>query len=206
MIMLNFINYKLNNFTIINYFNYFKEKIHLTFKLTKIQNNSNTKKLENTEINANAELILEQYGTSILRFAYSYLHNIGDAEEILQETLIKYIKLNPQFENQSHEKAWLLTVTGNLSKNKLSYNKIRNTYELNELLIADDKKDLSFVWDAVKELPTKYIETIHLFYYEGYSSKQIAEILGKSHSTIRSNLKRGRDKLKIILKENYDFE
>ena len=69
------------------------------------------------EINRQAERILDEYGNSILRLAYSYLHNISDAEEILQDTLLQFLKTVPDFENRTHEKAWLLRVAGNLSKN-----------------------------------------------------------------------------------------
>lgn len=97
-------------------------------------------------------------------------------------------------------------MAGNLSKNRIHYNKIRSTDELNEALVAEQREDLSFVWDAVKMLPVKYREVIHLFYYEDLSTAQIAEILKEKESTIRSRLMRGREKLKSILKEVYDFE
>ena len=112
----------------------------------------------------------------------------------------------PEFESEEHRKAWLLRVTANLAKNKIDYNKVRETDELSEELISSEKEDLSFVWDAVKSLPVKYREVIHLYYEEGYQTADIAEILGLNDSTVRSNLKRGRDKLKQILKEEYDFE
>ena len=147
----------------------------------------------------------DRYGNSILRLAYSYLHNMEDAEDILQETLIRYMKKAPAFENDTHEKAWLLRVAANLSKNKLQYNDIRKTDELNEELAADEETDLSFVWEAVKSLPASQREVIHLFYQENYRTAEIAEILGEKEATVRSHLKRVRDKLKAILKEEYDF-
>lgn len=150
--------------------------------------------------------IIDLYGSSILRLAYSYLHNMSDAEDILQDTLIQFIKTAPKFEGEGHEKAWLLTVASNLSKNKIKYNKYRETDELMEELVAEDKEDLSFVWEAVKELPEKYREVIHLFYQEGMSTKEIADALGRKEATVRSDLLRGREKLKNILKEDYDFE
>ncbi len=153
-----------------------------------------------------AEKLMDLYGNMILRLAYSYLHNMSDAEEILQETLIRFLQTAPSFRNHEHEKAWLLHVAANLSKNKIKYNTIRSTDELNDELIAEEREDLAFVWDAVKELPEKYREVIHLFYYEDLSTKQIAEVLKRKESTIRSDLKRGREKLKEILKEAYDFE
>ena len=50
-------------------------------------------------INERAEYILNTYGDSILRYAYSYLHNMSDAEDILQDTLIQHLKTGPVFEN-----------------------------------------------------------------------------------------------------------
>lgn len=160
---------------------------------------------EREQINQKAESLLTSYGNHILRLAYSYLHNMDDAEEILQDTLIQYLKNAPVFETAAHEKAWLLRVAANLSKNRISYNKIRNTDELKDTLVAEQREDLTFVWEAVKELPVKYREVIHLFYYEGFSTGQIADILQQKECTVRSHLMRGREKLKRILKEEYDF-
>ena len=157
-------------------------------------------------INRRAEEILDGYGNSILRYAYSYLHNMSDAEEVLQDTLVQFLKTAPALDGPEHEKAWLLRVAANLSKNRLDYNKVRLTDELNEELVAEEREDLSFVWEAVKALPAQYRAAIHLFYYEGYSTRQIGEILGKKETTVRSDLHRGREKLKELLKGAYDFE
>lgn len=97
-------------------------------------------------------------------------------------------------------------MAANLSKNRISYNRVRCTDELQESLVAEQREDLSFVWEAVKDLPVKYREVIHLFYYEGFSTGQIAAILKQKEPTIRSRLMRGRERLKTILKEGYDFE
>ena len=158
------------------------------------------------EVNARAEKLLDAYGDLLLRYAYSYLHNMADAEEVLQDTLVQFLKTAPVFLNKAHEKAWLLRVAANLSKNRLSYNKLRQTDELNEELAAEGREDLSFVWDAVRQLPVQYREAVHLFYYEGLSTRQIASVLDRSEATIRSDLHRGREQLKRILKEAYDFE
>ncbi len=152
-----------------------------------------------------AAALLEKYGNAILRAAYSYLHNMEDAEDILQDTLIQYLKSGSEYNDEEHEKAWLLRVAINLSKNKIKYNKIRETDELMEGLVSEEKEELSFVWEAVKSLPEKYASVVHLYYQEGYSTADIAGILNKKESTVRSDLKRARDKLKKILKEEYDF-
>ena len=165
-----------------------------------------TRTVDRAEINRQAEHILDEHGSSILRLAYSYLHNMSDAEEVLQDTLLRFLKTAPTFENSTHEKAWLLRVAGNLSKNRIDYNKVRATDELSDTLKAEKREDLSFVWDAVRSLPVPFREVIHLFYYEGYSTAEISRMLDRKESTVRSDLRRGRHKLKEILKEACDFE
>lgn len=160
---------------------------------------------EHSKINQQAEILLDHYGNSIFRCAYSYLHNRSDAEEILQETLIQFLRTRPTLETADHQRAWLLRVAANLSKNKLRYEARRKTDELSEELAAQEEEDLSFVWEAVKALPDHLREVIHLYYYEGYSTVEIAEILNSKEPTVRSNLSRGRAKLKQVLKEGYDF-
>ena len=149
--------------------------------------------------------LLDDYGNAVLRLAYSYLHNLHDAEEILQDTLMKYLERHPAFQSAGHEKAWLLRVAANLCKNRLDYNRLRRTDELQDTLAADGEEDLSFIWEAVKSLPEQYRAAIHLYYYEGYSTREAARILGRAESSVRSDLRRGREKLKKILKEAYDF-
>ena len=75
--------------------------------------------MDREAINQQAEQMLNDYGNHILRLAYSYLHNMSDAEEILQDTLIQFLKTTPVFESKAHEKAWLLRVAANLSKNRV---------------------------------------------------------------------------------------
>ena len=153
------------------------------------------------KVNQRATALLDQYGEHILRLAYSYLHNQSDAEDILQDTLIQYLRTAPVLESPAHEKAWLLRVAGNLSKNLLRAQGYRQADQLEETLVAQEREDLSYVWEAVKALPVPYREAIHLFYYEGYSTAQIAQILDQKESTVRSRLKRGREKLKPLLEE-----
>ena len=142
------------------------------------------------DVNARAAEILDTHGNAILRYAYSYLHNMEDAEEVLQDTLVQFLKTAPAVESEAHEKAWLLRVAD----------------ELNDELVAENRDDLSFVWQAVRDLPEKYRAPVHLFYHEGYSTKQIAEILQRGEANVRSDLHRGRALLREILKEAYDFD
>ena len=164
------------------------------------------------EIEKEAEEILSTIGNSILRLALSYLHNIEDAEDILQETMIKFVTVRPVFESEAHRKAWLMRVASNLAKNRIDYNRVRDTLELNEEIAGEVQEDLDkgdeykAIWDAVRALPVNQREAIHLFYQEGYSTAEIALIMGRREATVRSDLKRARDKLRELLKEANDFD
>ncbi len=196
------------------YLSFLKEFVYklMCLMLSSVKMESNKKAipmqeaLRSAQINKQAGRLMESYGNSVLRLAYSYLHNMSDAEDVLQDTLIQFLRTQPQFETTEHEKAWFLRVAINISKNKITYNKIRKTDELSETLAVAETEDLAFVWDAVKQLPAKYSEVVHLYYHEGYSTAQIASLLSKNDATVRSLLKRARMKLKDVLKEVYDLE
>lgn len=157
------------------------------------------------------EKALALYGDAVLRAAYTYLHNMHDAEDIVQETFLRLFNSTAVFESEEHEKAWLLRVAINLSKNKLKSawfrkNKLQADDFSDLAEDGDDIAELQFVWEAVKKLPVKYREVIHLFYQEGYATAEIASLLGKKEPTVRSLLSRGRKLLREILREEYDFD
>lgn len=195
-----------NSVTCLPFVEYILMRLRIFFALHVSKMEQDTDTALSERVKQQAERLFHAHKNSILRLSYSYLHNMVDAEEILQETLIQFLKTAPTLSSPSHEKAWLLRVAGNLSKNRIQYNSLRRTDELQESLLSDNCSDLSFVWDAVKQLPPSCREVIHLYYYEGYSSQEIARILGRNASTVRSNLRDGRMKLRQQLKEAYDFE
>ena len=162
------------------------------------------------ELNRNAEMLMRKFADSILSFAYTYMQNRQDAEEILQDSMIAYLLNAPVFANDAHARAWLLSTARNLCLNRLRYNRYRRHADLDETLserlAAPSKEDHSYLLEAVKELPENMRESIYLFYWEGYSTAQIAVLLERRESTVRSDLFRARKRLKEILKEEYDLE
>lgn len=154
-----------------------------------------------------ASQLLDLYGTSLLRFAYSYARNMADAQEIVQDTLVQYFLKQPVCPSENQRKAWLMQVCANLSKNRLRFNKRRAAVSLD--LLSEPgvlQEDLSYVWQAVGQLPPKYREVIHLFYEEGYSTAEIARILRQKESTTRSQLNRARQQLRTMISEDFDDE
>lgn len=151
--------------------------------------------------------ILNIYGDSLYRLALSYLHNDADAQEAVQDTVIQLLRYDPDFAGDTmKEKGWLMKTISNLCRNRLRAQNAHPEAELDETFAGSEEKDLGFVWEAVSQLPVRYREVIHLFYQEGYSTKEIARILDRKEGTVRSDLSRGREALKNILKEVYDFE
>ncbi|ACJ32679.1 sigma-70 family RNA polymerase sigma factor [Anoxybacillus flavithermus] len=148
---------------------------------------------------------MDQYGNMVLRLAYVYMRNEHDAEDVFQDVFIKLYEHMGRIQSEEHMKAWLIRVTINVCKNKLKsfvYRKMDEYEEGAHISIAHDYFEVT---SAVASLPTKYREVVHLFYYEGYQTKEIAELLGKRESTVRSLLSRAREMLKNKLKGEYDF-
>ena len=142
--------------------------------------------------------VVDKYGNMVYRLAISYLKNTHDAQDIVQEVFIKYYNNEGKIQSEEHLKSWLLRVTINLCKNKLMlfwHKNVCSIDEIKEQAYSDNYED-NTVLEAVLALPVKYRVPIHLYY----------KILGKGESTVRSLLSRGREKLKVILKEEYDFE
>ena len=148
---------------------------------------------------------MERFSTDVFRMAYARTNNKTDAEDITQETFIKYMKETKPFEDENHVKAWLLRVTINQSINLVTSAWYRKSTAMEEAdAIAKELEEKSDVYDAVMKLPEKYRVVVHLYYYEGYSVQEISSILKIKESTIKSQLKRARAKLKEMLKEDID--
>ena len=152
------------------------------------------------------EEVIAAYENTLYRAALAVLGDAHEAEDAVQDAFLRYLEKAPDFESPAHARAWLLRVAANLSKNRLRYNARRRTDQLAEELVAEEREDLSFVWEAVRSLPPGYRETLHLFYQEGYSTGEIARLLGQKETTVRTHLARGREKLRAILGEAYDFD
>ena len=150
--------------------------------------------------NAEIERVVNEYATMLLRVAYSQLNNRAEAEDTVQEVLLKYMEKAPIFQSEEHEKAWLLRVTVNHCKNHLASAWFRKRADLDEGIPALDNADLEVV-SAVAALPAKYRAVVHLYYFEGYSTKEIAEILHSRPNTVSSRLSRARALLAKALKE-----
>ena len=151
------------------------------------------------------EKLIEEYQNSLYVAAFSICKNDHDAEDVVQDTFIKYISKNNDFESKEHIKAWLLRVAINLAKNKMTTFFRRKVIPMEDYMldIAMPSEDSNNLLNTVMSLPQKYRIVIHLFYYEDYSVKEIADILKISPDNVKTRLTRGRKQLKIMLKEEW---
>jgi len=141
--------------------------------------------------------IYEQHKSMIYRICYAYMKNTSDAEDAVQETFFKLISAKPFFENEVHEKAWLIRTATNLCKNTLgNWWRKRENLDNYENLSGDSNIEIDETLSVVLDLPDKYKTVVYLYYYEGNTSVEIAEILGKPKSTIRNHLHEARNILK----------
>lgn len=143
--------------------------------------------------------LVDAYSDMILRVSYTYLKSVYDAEDICQTVFLKLLTSGKKFDSLEHEKAWVLRAAINACKDELRAPR-RKAAPLDSLTeTAAPSVPESDTLDAVMALPGKYREAIYLFYYEGYSVKEIAGLLHKSESAISARLSRGRKQLRIDL-------
>jgi len=142
--------------------------------------------------------VITRNENKLFRVAIAIMNIKEDAEDIVQDVFIKLLENPPQFESEEHETAWLIRVTVNLCKSRLRSYWRKNTVPLLDVYPAQNEQQHDLI-EIVNKLSPKYRTVIHLFYYEGYSTKEIAEITQQKESTVREQLTRARRSLKDFL-------
>lgn len=150
---------------------------------------------------------IELYADMIKKICMLHLKNHADTEDIFQTVFLKYMTAFPVFENQEHEKAWLIRVTINACHDLIRSFFRSKTVSLDA--VSEQLSELSIpdrdVLEAVLSLPVQYKDVVYLYYYEGYSAVEIAGILHKKVNTIYTLLSRAKALLKKTLGGD-DFE
>lgn len=147
---------------------------------------------------------VEMYSTMIYRLALSRLGNPEDAEDVTQEVFMRFVKNQPDLQSEEHRKAWFLRVTINCSINLATsaYKRYHAAFT-DELMAVTAGEGGVFVEDdfalnLIMQLPQKYRQALHLFYYEELSVSEIAAVMGNREGTVKSLLHRGRAKLRVL--------
>ena len=142
--------------------------------------------------------VIERYADMVRRLCVIHLKNDADTEDIFQTVFLKYGLHDAPFENDAHEKAWLIRVTINACRDLLKSFFRSRTISIDELVEqpASLPPDHREVLEAVLSLPKKYKDVVYLHYYEGYTAPQMSQILGKNVHTIYTLLTRSKQILK----------
>lgn len=145
---------------------------------------------------------MERYADMVFRLAYSWLKNRADAEDVMQETLLK-LYAQPPFDTPEHERYWVVRVAVNECRHLLRSPWRRRTGPLEEAAEAAvfDTPAQSELFREVMALPPKYRAAVYLHYYEGYSVREVAAAMGAKSSTVQTWLMRARGQLRTNLKE-----
>lgn len=152
-----------------------------------------------------SSLLVEKYRDRLFAAAYNVCKNAQDAEDAVQESFISYHSSKKEFESEEHVKAWLLRVVINRAKNacRALWRRIQVPLDdYADTLVFECSEDRE-LFEAVMALPEKYRVVLHLYYFEDYPVKEIAQILSLSENNVKVRLSRARAMLKEILKEDW---
>lgn len=153
------------------------------------------------------ERIVALYADVVFRVALSYAKTKEDAEDVLQNVFLKLLTKRVKFEDDEHIRKWLIRVAVNECNSLWSSFWRKNVEYIDRMEegITFQNADYSDLYDAIKVLPAKLRIVLHLFYYEGYRTREIADLLHIREATVRSRLTRARKLLKSQLGE-YESE
>ena len=145
--------------------------------------------------------LVETYSPMLLRLAAARLASPANAEDAVQEAFLRLLTTWPMFRDAEHEKAWLIRTPLHRACDIRKSAARRNLPLEEAILAAAPEAEEGNLLTAVRTLPEKYGAVIHLYYYEGYSIQEIANLLGVPVPTVGTRLARGRERLRLLLKE-----
>lgn len=152
--------------------------------------------------NDTAARIVKKHAETVYRVAFARTGSRADAEDIMQEVFLRFIRRAPVFESAEHEKAWFIRAAINCSNTLLGSAWRRRTVPYCDSTGGTcHAESAGRATEAVAKLPENMRIVVHLFYYEDLPVAKIAEITGKTQVSVKTTLSRARKKLKEILTE-----
>lgn len=150
---------------------------------------------------AQLEDAARRYRDNLFAIAFQYTKSAADADDMAQIALLKCYREKKPFASEAHIRNWLIRVTINECKRYLTSPWRRYTAPIEDYAetLGFETPEQSELFAAVMALPQKYRVPIHLYYYEDYSVREVAEMLGLRESAVQTRLLRARQKLKQTL-------
>ena len=148
------------------------------------------------------ESIVQDYGNLLFRICFVMLGNATDAEDAVQETIIRYFQKTPSFENAEHQKAWLITTAKNKCRDMLRFRLRHPQIDMEYLQELSSEPSESGILEALMSLPEKFRLVLTLYNVEEYRIEEIARIIQKTPSAVKMRMQKGRK----LLEEKYRKE
>ena len=151
--------------------------------------------------------LAEKYKDAVFRLAYSLIKNPADAEDVVQNALLRLYQSNKRFEGDEHVRNWLMRVTVNECRMiwRAAKHRAESIDDYADSLVFEDEY-YGDLFRAIMALDAKYRAVIVLYYYEGYAIGEIAQILRIPSGTVGTRLSRARNILKDYLTEAYQYD
>ncbi|MBR2038229.1 MAG: RNA polymerase sigma factor [Lachnospiraceae bacterium] len=149
------------------------------------------------------ERVVHTYGNMLFRLCLITLGSASDAEDVIQETMITYLRKKPEFKDAEHEKAWLITVASNKCKDLLRFRARHPMIDLEQIQEFAAEDSDSGILEALMTLPEKFRIVLILYYVEEYRIEDIAKVIGKTPSAVKMRLQKGRSLLEKVYRKEY---
>ena len=146
------------------------------------------------------EAIISQYAELVYRIAYAQTHRRCDADDLFQEVFLRYCQKKPDFANEEHRKAWLIRVTLNCARKRYATVWNRRVVLCEPERITYEKPDENALDEALSQLSQADQAVLHLYYFENFSTEEMATLLHKRPAAVRARLSRARERLRDLLK------
>lgn len=145
--------------------------------------------------------MVSKHSNMLYKICIVMLCSQQDAEDAIQDTFCRYLEKKPDFKSDDHEKAWLIRVATNICRDMLRFRSRHPKISIDQLSNQLAAPDASETLAELMELPPKQKVVIYLHYVNGYSVKEIADILAITENAVKKRLQRGREYLKLSLEE-----
>lgn len=147
-----------------------------------------------------------KYSDMLYRICIVMLCNEQDAQDAVQDTFCRYLEKKPVFRDAEHEKAWLIRVAANICRDMLRFRTRHPKISIDEVENTLAKPEQRETLRELLELPVKQKAAIYLHYVEGYSVKEVADIMGITEGAVKMRLRRGREQMRMLVRRKANAE
>ncbi len=158
------------------------------------------------DIGRDAREAVMKYSDMLYRICIVMLCNEQDAQDVVQDTFCRYLEKRPVFRDAEHEKAWLIRVASNICRDMLRFRIRHPKASIEEVENRLTEPEQVETLRELLELPVKQKTAMYLHYVEGYSVKEVADIMGITEGAVKMRLRRGREQMRLLVRRKANAE